>query len=235
MLYVPYLARTLPPICRRFLLLSLAFGAGLAAPVLAEEGLLGAPSYDHASETTYRQVSWDDFLGSGTAPPGWNRWQNGSYAHIATNLKIGHFEIETQKKEGGWVARPVGIRPYAIMAKDFSAVLPGSRDDLTLGHEQLHFDIAELMARRITVRLDALRGEGDSERGARSDLEEEIRNVFLEGLRELDELQARYDADAGRTVRKRPQKRWAKNVAAMFAEATRELEKVLASREASGS
>ncbi len=214
---------------------TLLLGLLLAAPVFAGETLLGAPSYDHASETTYRQVSWADFLGNGKAPPGWNRWQNGSYAHIATNIKIGHFEIATQKNEGGWIARPVGIRPYAIMAKDFSAVLPGSRDDFTLGHEQLHFDIAELMARRLTARLDAVRGEADSERGARADLEERIREVFQEGLRELDEIQARYDADAGRTLRKRPQKRWEKNVATMFAEATRELEKILAAREANGS
>lgn len=196
----------------------------------AEERVLGAPSYDHLSETTYRKVSWDDFRGNGKQPPGWNRWQNGSYAHIATAIKLGHFEIDRRKEGADWVARPVGIRPYAVMAKDFSAGLPGSRDDFTLAHEQLHFDIAEMMARRIATRLDKAEGRGSSERAAEAALQQEIEDLLTTGKAELDEIQARYDGDTGRSVQKRKQKRWAKDVAEMFAEATRELEAVLAAR-----
>ena len=120
------------------------FACMLLSPVVARGAgdVLGAPSYDHASETTHRAVTWDDFKGKGVRPPGWNRWSQSSYAHIATALRLNKYRIEAREEGEEWLATAVGLRPYAIMNKDFSAVRHGTRNAYTLAHEQLHFDLA---------------------------------------------------------------------------------------------
>ena len=163
--------------------------------------LLGAPRYDHATETTYRLVEWDDFKGKGARPPDWNRWKRGSFAHIATTIRIGSFEVVDRQQDGQWIAEAAGIRPYAIMNKDLSAVKHGSRNAYTLAHEQLHFDVAETVARRLAVELARLEGHGSSADEAREDLDRRLRERFEAGLRELGELQNRYDGEiAGKVV-----------------------------------
>lgn len=216
-----------PPRCADLrLVLALALLAPAAA---AGERLLGAPVYDHATEATYRQVTWDDFQGDGVAPPGWNRWQKGtSYAHIATAIQAGRFEVTVREEEGGFVAVPVGIRPYAILNKDFSAVKHGSRNAATLAHEQLHFDIAELMARRLAVRLIPIEGRGATPEEAGEALTRRLRETFDAGLAEAGEMQQRYDGETAHGARKKQQKKWAEEVPVMFREATEALAAALA-------
>ena len=203
---------------------------GLLAPAAAGAGdkALGAPSYDHATETTYRTVTWDDFQGKGRRPSAFNRWQTGSFAHIATTVRLNKYQVEEWQVDGEWRARAGGIRPYAVMNKDFSAVRHGSRDPSTLAHEQLHFDITELVARRLAVEMAAIEGRGDLRQDARADLERQIRQRFDEGMREFSELQERYDEETEHGMRKKAQKKWAAKGAEMFREATETLEALLA-------
>lgn len=215
---------------RRFAGLWLILVIGFLVPVLAGAGekLLGAPVYDHYTESTYRQVTWDDFRGNGVAPPNWNRWQRGtSYAHIATAIQVGRFEVTVREQDGGFAAVPVGIRPYAIINKDFSAVKSGSRDAYTLAHEQLHFDIAELVARRVAVRLIPLEGRGATAEEAGQDLTRHLRETFDAGLAEAGEIQQRYDDETAHSGRKKKQKQWAEDVSVMFREASEALAAVL--------
>ena len=205
----------------------LPLAAALLAPVVAAEPILGAPSFDNVLETTYRRVSWEDFRGSGRQPPGFNRWRKGSFALIATSLRMSRHRVEDRREESGWVAWAVGIRPYAVMNKDFSAVRHGSRNARTLAHEQLHFDLAETMARRLAVRLAAVEGRGGSPEEARADLARRLREGFEAGVRELQELQARYDGETANGQRKKPQKRWAEKVPELFREATEALAAML--------
>ena len=211
--------------------LKLLSAIGLLVPALAgaAEGELGAPSYDTPFETTYRQVTWDDFRGKGIKPPGWNRWDGGSFAHIATAIELGRFEIEDRQDGDGWIAVPVGIRPYAVMDKNFSSVAPGSRNAGALAHEQLHFDIAELVARRLAVALHRLEGRGGDRNQARADLARRIRERFAAGQGELAELQGRYDDETANGSHKKKQKKWAASVPEMFREATEALAAALAS------
>ncbi len=220
-------------ITRRHTGLQLLWVLGLLAPALAGAGErhLGAPSYDTLFATTYRQVTWDDFRGKEVKPPGWNRWDGGSFAHIATGIELGSFEVEDRQEGAEWVAVAVGIRPYAVMDKNLSARAPGSRDAYALAHEQLHFDITETVARRLAVDLARLEGRGGDRGAAREDLARRIRERFLAGQGELDELQGRYDGETVNGSRKKKQKKWAAAVPEMFQEATAALKAML---EASG-
>lgn len=204
-------------------LLALALPAVLGAL----ERHLGAPVYDGEAETTYRQVSWYDFKGRGQAPPDWNRWSGGSYAHIASGLRLGGYDVETREENGGWTAVAVGIRPYAVMDKFRSAVRPGSRKPGVLAHEQLHFDISEMIARRLTVELADLEGHGASEAEARDDLRERILRRFEEAGTELTELQEQYDRETKHRNSRKQQEKWAERVDEGLRQATTALVELL--------
>lgn len=224
----------MPQATRYHFLIPFAVVLLFPVPGEASERLLGAPSYDHATETTYRRVTWDDFSGRGvSAPPGWNRWSKGSFAHIATRIELGKVEFENRQEADGWIVSAPGIRPYALMNKDFSAVKHGARNAYTLAHEQLHFDIAETVARRLSVELARLEGRGSTVAAAQGDLVRQLEERFAAGLEAFADLQRRYDEETAHGVKKKKQKQWAEKVPEMFAQATEALVAWLEERNAS--
>ena len=62
---------------------------------------------------------------------------------------------------------------------------PAVCDTFILGHEQLHFDISELFARKMRGRL---RNTTFSE-----NVKQEVRDIYQETLKELEAMQDRYD------------------------------------------
>lgn len=204
---------------------------GLLPPTLlpASEQRLGAPVFDNSSETTYRKIRWADFKGGGQSPPGWNRWSEGTFAHISCRPKIGGYKFEARQEDGEWVVVAAGIRPYAVMDKFHSAVKPGSRNDYSLAHEQIHFDIAELSARWLAVEMIAFEGRGAVEQEARINLEKKIRERFEQSEAEYRELQMSYDGETKNGQNRKKQKKWAEKVKGMFREATASLKEALGS------
>ena len=196
-----------------------------AATLASKRASLGAPSFKTAAESTYRILSWDDFKGDGQRPPGWGRWSTGSFAHIASTLRLGRVEVLAVETEGRWVAKPVGlVRPYAVMDKFMSAVKPGAKNDRVLAHEQLHFVISETLARELAVELTALSAEGATASEAEHRLSSAIKQRFEAAADEHDARQSAYDGDTANGVKKRLQKRWSKDLEDRFAAATRALE-----------
>ncbi len=189
----------------------------------ASGDVLGAPSFNHATETSYRAISWDDFQGKGTAPPGWSRWHEGSFAHIATTLRANRYEVKEQQDGDGWLATAADFRAYAVMNKDFSAVKHGSRNAYTLDHEQLHFDLAEAFARELSIKLAATEGRGSTAEEARTDLTRKLQQGFATGINEMWELQGQYDGETSNGQKKKKQKNWAKEVPERFRQATEAL------------
>lgn len=198
------------------------------------ERFLGAPVFDNYSEATHKKVTWNDFKSGGTTPPGYNRWTGGSFAHIASDIRTGTFEFADREEDGEWVAVAVGLRPYAVMDKLHSAVKPGSRNDETLAHEQLHFDISELTARGLAVELAALEGRGETAQEARVDLDRKIFERLEQAKVELQELQDRYDEESHGKKGRKQQIKWEEKVEKMFEESTDAL-KVLLEQRGSGS
>jgi hypothetical protein len=84
-------------------------------------------------------------------------------------------------------------------------------DRQLLDHEQLHFDLAELAARKIRKRFgeykDACLDPGGTE---------PIQTMVIEVDRELQEEQTKYDLETGHGTNVRAQDRWAQRVRAML-------------------
>jgi len=155
----------------------------------------------------YRQLTWADFQGS-TAPLG------PEVAKIMSGVHVDPFEVEVEHLEGNsWIARAKDPKVYSFMDPSLSGVRPAGNSAYTLAHEQLHFDISELYARKILTALREVEVEGDDPVRVRFDLEERLFRVRAELLSELGGMQDRYDRDCGHGKKKRNQKNWQKKIA----------------------
>ena len=165
------------------------------------------PPRDNDALTPWRQVTWKDFrgkVGSRLGPEA---------AHIATDLKLDDIEAEvTQEGEDAWVARPQRICLYAAMNKLHSAARPGSDTDYALRHEQLHFDLTELTARRLHPELMGLEGRGDNAQRAEADLRRRVYEARAAGLKALEALQQEYDGSTAHGTTWLQQKAWQRKI-----------------------
>ncbi len=84
-------------------------------------------------------------------------------------------------------------------------------DAQLLEHEQLHFDIAELTARKIRKRFDDLK-DACAEPGGT----EPIQAMVIEMDRELKEEQARYDRETSHGANPRVQDQWLRRIRAQL-------------------
>ncbi|MEP3571107.1 MAG: DUF922 domain-containing protein, partial [Flavobacteriaceae bacterium] len=78
-------------------------------------------------------------------------------------------------------------------------------DDIILSHEQLHFDISELFARKMRAKL---------KRTSFSDnVKAEIRKIYRETLKELKDFQELYDWETNFSRNTEKQLEWNKKIA----------------------
>ncbi len=87
---------------------------------------------------------------------------------------------------------------------------PGLCDALVLSHEQLHFDISELFARRLRRRLSSARFTDR--------VKSEVRKIFDEVNRELSEFQDQYDRETDYSRNREAQLAWNKSIARLLRE-----------------
>lgn len=83
-------------------------------------------------------------------------------------------------------------------------------DARVLSHEQLHFDISELFARRLRTRLRQTRFSGR--------VKAEVRQIFNEVNRELSEFQDRYDRETDFSRNPQAQLAWNSALEKLLAE-----------------
>lgn len=76
-----------------------------------------------------------------------------------------------------------------------------------LEHEQLHFDIAELAARKLRSRFDAFKDACEDEEDS-----ERIRKMVADVDREMHDEQQRYDRETAHGIDVRAQDRWRKRI-----------------------
>jgi hypothetical protein len=84
-------------------------------------------------------------------------------------------------------------------------------DAQLLEHEQLHFDLAELAARRIRKRFEGFKDACAEPGGA-----EPIQAMVLEIDRELQEEQSRYDRETSHGANARAQDQWKRRIRALL-------------------
>jgi hypothetical protein len=184
---------------------SLPTAAALA--VLAVLLSAPAPAQLPPHLVAYRQLTWADFQGT-TAPLG------PEVAKIMSGVHVDPFDVEVEHLGGNsWIARAKEPRVYSYMDPSLSGVRPAGNSDYTLAHEQLHFDISELYARRMLTALREVEVKGEDPVRVRFDLEERLFRVRAELLSELGDMQDRYDRDCGHGKKKRSQKNWQKKIA----------------------
>lgn len=188
--------------------------------------------FDNPAETTWRQVTWEDFKGGDSTA---GRWDTSSWAHLASGIHLDAFESRTRVDDDGkWFATPIAIEAYGVMDKFLSGAARGARKDEVLAHEQLHFDVTEALARRLTARLLGLEGQGDDDGAAIRDLQNQVQRAYDETIGELRAYQNRYDSQTRHGTDRKQQKRWSQRIGELFAAATAELQKARAAASATG-
>ncbi len=121
-----------------------------------------------------RRLTWEDFRGE--VPRG-----SGAAATTASGITYQFSSIETQ---GGM---EVDFVVSAFFYPEKSWYKPSICNELVLSHEQLHFDISELYARKMR---DVLRKTRFTK-----NVKAEIRAIYKRILKELDFFQNRYDKE----------------------------------------
>ena len=160
-----------------FLLGFLGFGQEI------EEGVLWSAD---------KRLTWADFKGKipPAAVPAATTASGISYSYTANLI---HHEVS------------LDFEVNAYFYPNESWYKPDICDDVTLSHEQLHFDIAELFARKMRDKL---------KRTSFSDnVKAEIRKIYKEILAELQEFQELYDWETDFSRNRGKQLEWNQKIA----------------------
>ena len=139
----------------------------LASSVTAqeEEAILWSPD---------NRLSWDDFK----ATPS----ETGSVA-ATTASGISYYFSSTETN--GKMDVDFTVRTYFYPLKSW--YIPEICNDVILSHEQLHFDISEMFARKMRRRL--------AETRFTTNIKAEVREIYSQINKELAEFQKRYDQE----------------------------------------
>ena len=139
-----------------------------------------------------RKLEWSDFKG---------KFLKTEWAAATTASSIS-YRFSTHEKNGQWfVDFEVGCEFYPKK----SWYRPDMVDSLILSHEQLHFDISELYARKLRKRL----AEGQFT----SNIKEEVKDIYQKLLKELYLYQNKYDRETNFSRNREEQIYWNKMIA----------------------
>ncbi len=160
------------------------------------------PLIDDDAETTWRKLAWHDFRRDLSS---WRR----EAAGIASQVAVRGMRLRSRptSDESGFVASIEAIEVFAIMSKLESGYKPGGRSPAILAHEQLHFDLTEVCARRLRKKLVELEGRGSSQQTATRNLRSAIEALHGEAVTNCSALQALYDEETRHGLNRRQQKR----------------------------
>lgn len=115
------------------------------------------------------------------------------------------------RNPGGSVWGNVGERMSSSQAQQEARRSALQRDMELLDHEQLHFDIAEVVVRKIKARLAGFK-DACAEPGGT----DAIQRMVAEADLELQEEQQRYDRETGHGVNARAQEQWKRRIRALL-------------------
>ena len=139
-----------------------------------------------------RKLTWEDFQGPipPDAVPAATTASGISYKYTANLI---HHEVK------------LDFEVTAFFYPNESWYRPELCDASVLQHEQLHFDISELFARKMRLRLQRT--------AFTENVKSEVRKIYKEILQELSEFQERYDWETNFSRNKEAQNRWNQRVA----------------------
>lgn len=148
--------------------------------------------YDTIPWAQERKLSWKDFKGKPKPGSKTAAITASGITYSFSSLARGN-EVE------------VDFKVNAYFYPDHSWYNAEHCDDLILSHEQLHFDISELYARKLRKRLNELTFS--------LNIKKEVRAIYKDILKELDGFQERYDWETNFSRDMEKQLEWNKKVA----------------------
>jgi hypothetical protein len=175
---------------------------------------------DQTDVISYRALSRGDFRG--TEPPEWivgvrDRVGAATCGHILTTPDTA-LAIEPQAG-GGFEAQVTELRFVAQMDRRCSwwnPQNPGYPDEYILQHEQIHFALFELEARRLDAAADGLRsqirGVGSSQDAAHGQAQAELNRLLGERVGAVLERSRQFDQDTSLGYDPAAQERWWREV-----------------------
>lgn len=136
-----------------------------------------------------RKVIWSDFLGQVRSQ---SRYGAAIYSSFGINSKM-FVENGTIKIE---------VTPTVFTDKNMSWAKSEIKNEYSLKHEQLHFDICYLMALKFLKTIKILKAV------SLDDLSSMIQYEYLEFYKKTHELQEQYDAETNHSIFKEQQQKW---------------------------
>lgn len=143
-----------------------------------EEAILWSPEY---------RLSWEDFKGN---PPASGR--------VAATTASGISYYFSSTETNGVMDVDFTVRTYFYPQKSW--YIPEICNEVILSHEQLHFDIAEMFARKMREQLEATRFT--------SNIKAEVREIYQQINKELAEFQRLYDKETDFSRNVAQQRAW---------------------------
>ncbi len=140
-----------------------------------------------------RKLQWSDFKGSYFK----TEW---AAATTATGISYAF----SAKEQGGQQFLEIDVQCKFFPERSWYR--PELCDSVILSHEQLHFDIAELHARKFRKRLAEFRFTDK--------VKEEVRDIYKQILKDLVMYQNRYDRESDFSKDFQQQLQWNRNIAA---------------------
>ena len=165
----------------------------------------------------YRQITLkDDFLGP--IPANIDSKEGDAYAFCGIKLsKIGFDFINEKAKKGNLPkyirACLTDVTAFSIMDRCQSWSIKKKWSNELRKHEQGHFDISEIWARKLDKKLqemvrNELCGRGRTEKEAEADLKKDIDNLFETYVEDEDEMQKKYDKETKNGKNNKQQTSW---------------------------
>ena len=151
-----------------------------------------SPNGDTIYYSAKRRLTWNDFKGR---PSLFSRWAAQIFASFGfeASAKVKNRVLELRVQPSVWTDRTI------------SWVQPSAKNDYTLAHEQLHFDITKLIVERFKQKLRSMTFSIE-------DYSSEIQYQYLEFYRDLGELQQQYDQQTDHGLDKAQQAAWSEKI-----------------------
>lgn len=133
------------------------------------------------------KVNWQDFQGKVNT-------NSKHSASINTGIK---YSWKTKYSEG---VQALSYDVQAYMRPSKSWVKSGKENDYILSHEQLHFDITELHARKLRQSLDEYK--------LKSSVKRDLKSIYDSIMKLRFEMQKQYDKETNHSIDTINQKKW---------------------------
>ena len=151
-------------------------------------GFESTQDYETISWSASRPLSWNDFRGNVPTSP---------RAAAITASGITYSFATSGTKD----AMEVDFKIDTFFYPKKSWYQPAVCDAIILSHEQLHFDISELFARKMKKRLEAETFTYDT-------VKSKVKSIYREILDELNDFQNRYDTETNFSRNLAKQEEW---------------------------